>query len=463
MLDLAIINGRVVSSAGVRALDVGVKAGRVAALAAPGSLPAAREVVDARGLLVLPGIVDTHVHCRAPERPDREDFDSVTAAAAAGGVTTIFEMPITTPCCATPEVLRDRMNLAEEMARVDVALYAAPGDLDRPRIAEMAELGAVAFKIFLHDAPANRREAFEGLAFPDPGDVYRALRLIQPTGRVCAFHAEDQPLIDVFEHALRAAGRNDPEAHADSRPAIAEAYAVARVGIINEQVGARVHICHVSSSLALETMRQYQARGQAMTGETTPAYLFLTREDVGRYGPFVKINPPLRSDADRQALWAALRDGTLSVVNSDHAPFRAEEKEAGWEDIWPVGSGLPGVEVTGRLLWNEALAGRIRFEDAAAWCSENPARLFGIDDQKGALVPGADADFVLFDPEAYFTFSRDRLFSRSGDSLRHLEGVTVRGDIRSTWVRGQMVFDGSRPVAAPGTGRVVRPATGGRG
>ncbi|MDR7468142.1 MAG: amidohydrolase family protein [Armatimonadota bacterium] len=181
-LDLRVLNGTLVDGESQRQVDLGVKDGVVVLIGLPGTLPAAREEVDAHGLLILPGLVDSHVHIRAPERPDREDFASGTAAAAAGGVTTIFEMPVTTPCCASPEVLRDRMALAARTARVDVAFYAALGDLARPRLREMADLGAVAFKIFLHAAPPGRHEAFDGLAFPDPADAFRALQLVQETG-----------------------------------------------------------------------------------------------------------------------------------------------------------------------------------------------------------------------------------------------------------------------------------------
>lgn len=456
-LDLRVLNGIIVDGAGRRRADLGIRDGVVALVAPPGTLPTAREDVDARGLLILPGIVDSHVHFRAPEHPEREDFASGTAAAAAGGVTTVFEMPVTTPCCSSPEVLRDRMALAARTARVDVAFYAAPGDLDRPRLCAMADLGAVAFKVFLHAAPEGRREAFDGLAFPDPADALRAIRLVRETGRVCAIHAEDQSLIELFEHEIRATGRSDPEAHALSRPDIVEACAIARVGVMNERIGARLHICHVTSRLALTCLRWFQSRGQRITAETTPAYLFLTREDLRRFGPFVKVHPPLRDPEDRRALWEALADGTLSAVVSDHAPFTEEEKVGGWQDIWSAGAGIPGVEVTGRLLWHEALEGRITFEQAVQWCSENTARIFDLFPRKGALQPGSDADFVLFDPEGAFIFAESRLFTRSRRSLKHLEGVRLRGAIRSTWVRGKLVFDGQRVVAAEGSGRVLGP------
>ena len=456
--DLVVRGGRVVTRDGTMGRDIGVRDGKIAAVAPHGSLTTERVTVDATDCLVLPGIVDTHFHCRAPERPDREDFDSGTAAAAAGGVTTVFEMPITYPACNTPEVLADRMRLAAETARIDVGLYAAPGDLERPRLREMAALGAVAFKLLLHGPPSGREPAFEGLCITDDGAIYRALEAVRDTGLVCAIHAESQSLIDVLEARERALGHHDAFAHARSRPCVAEALAVARVGAINEDVGADVHIVHVSSRRATEYIRWFQSRGQPMSAETTPAYLLLDQRALDRFGAFLKVNPPLRTSEDQKVLWSGLVDGTLTLVVSDHSPFLPSEKGLGPEGIWGVGPGIPGVEATGRLLWHEALEGRITFEQVAAWCSENPAARFGIGTSKGSLREGADADFVVFDPAGSFTFDADTVHSRSGGSLRHLFGHTVRGDIRSVWSRGRKVMENGTIVASPGSGAIVRPA-----
>jgi allantoinase len=457
-LDLRVVNGTVVRPDGRHALDLGIRNGVIVTLGTRGTLPAAAQTVDAAGCLVLPGLIDTHFHCRAPEGAEREDFDSGTAAAAAGGITTLFEMPISDPPCSSPEVLESRMALAARHCRIDVGLYGAPGDLDRPRLQEMADAGAVAFKIMMHSAPPDREESFRGLSLTDDDDIYRALELVHETGLVCAIHAEDQSLIDLFESRLKGAGARSPLHHARSRPPVAEALAIARIGAMNEQIGARTHIVHVSSALALEYIRWFQGRGQAMTAETTPAYLLADERDIERHGPFVKINPPLRTLEDCSALWRALDDGVLSLLVSDHAPFLEGEKEAGWEDVWSVGAGIPGVELTGRLLWHEALAGRTTFERIVAWCSENPAKLFGLFPGKGALRVGSDADLVVFDPQREFVVSQGALFSRSRGSIRHVLGRKLRGDIRSVWSRGRNVFQDGRVTAKPGSGRIVRPS-----
>lgn len=461
-LDLAILGGTVVSGDDRAPLDVGIRDGRIAVLAARGALPAARTSVDARGRFVLPGIVDTHFHCRAPDHPEREDFDSGTAAAAAGGVTTILEMPISTPVCATPEVLAARMAQAAAQARVDVGFYAAPGDLDRPRLDEMVAAGAVAFKAMMHAAPPGRASSFQGLAIPDDRDLYRALEAVAATGKVLAVHAEHQSLIDLFEAREQAAERahpgRDPMRHARSRPLVAETAAVARLGAMNDAVGARVHMVHVSSGAAVEYIRWFRARGQAFTAETTPAYLFGSEDDIRAHGPYVKINPPLRPASEQAGLWAGLADGALDMVVSDHAPFLPEEKEAGWDDIWSAGSGIPGVELTGPLLWDRALRGHARLEDVVRWTSEAPARVFGLDDRKGSLRVGRDADLVLLDPERRTTLASERFVTRSAGSLRHVEGTEVLGAIVGVWSRGRRVVDDAgRVVAAAGDGAVLVP------
>jgi dihydroorotase (multifunctional complex type) len=458
-LDVAFVGGTVVGGGGRAGLDVGVRDGRIVTLAAPGALPAAGRTVDARGLLVLPGIVDTHVHCRAPDHPEREDFDSVTAAAASGGVTTILEMPISTPACATPEVLAARMALAAPQTRVDVGFYAAPGDLDRPRLAEMVAAGAVAFKAMMHGAPPGREASFRGMAMPDDRDLYRALEAVAATGLVLAVHAEHQDLIDLFESRERARPGRDPLRHARSRPVVAEAAAVARLGAMNEAVGARVHVVHVTSERAVAYLRWFRGRGQALTAETTPAYLFASEDDVRLHGPFVKVNPPLRPAADQAGLWGGLDDGALDMVVSDHAPFLADEKEAGWDDVWSVGAGIPGLELTGRLLWDHALAGHVPLERVVGWTSEAPARVFGLDDRKGFVRVGHHADLILLDPARDTDLGPASFHTRSAASIRHVLGRRCRGAIVSVWSRGRLVADGGRVVGTAGAGHVLVPTT----
>jgi dihydroorotase (multifunctional complex type) len=456
-VDIAFVGGTLVSGGGRATRDIWVRDGRIVAVVEPGSPVEARTRVDARGLLILPGILDSHFHCRAPDHPEREDFDSGTAAAAAGGVTTILEMPISDPVCATPEVLSQRQQLARVQARIDVGFYAAPGDLDAPRLQEMVAAGAVAFKVMMHGFPAGRESSFRGLALTANRDIYRALERVRDTGLLVAVHCEDQDLIDLFESRERQSGGSDPLAHARSRPVMAEALAVARLGAMNEQVGAHVHVVHVSSGRALEYIRWFQVRGQRMTAETTPAYLFGSERDIEAHGPFVKVNPPLRPEADQAALWAGLHDTTLATIASDHAPFGAHEKEPGWRDIWNVGSGIPGVELTGPLLWDHALRGHVPLERVVHWTSEAPAQLFGLARQKGFVRPGNDADLILLDPSGERVLAAADFHTRSANALRHVIGRRCHGALVGVWSRGVQIADRGAVIGSPGHGNVVVP------
>ena len=456
-IDLIISGGTIVTSQGRQQRDIGIAEGRIVALSKPGSLQHAQARIDASGLLILPGIVDTHFHCRSPDHPEREDFDSGSAAAAASGVTTLLEMPISNPACSTPQVLADRMALVGAQARIDIGLYAAVGDLDAPVAQEMADAGAIAFKLMMHTFPPGREASFRGLAMTDNRDIYRALEIVAATGRLLAVHCEDQNLIDLFEEREMTHNQHGPLAHARSRPTMAEAVAVARLGAMNEQAGARVHVVHVSSARAAAYIAWFQARGQRMTGETTPAYLFSTLKDAEEHGPYVKVNPPLREESERLGLWDALQTGTLTTIASDHAPFRGAEKEAGWENIWGVGSGIPGVELTAPLLFDHALRGEVSLEQVVGWVSERPAELFGIDGQKGFLRIGNDADLILLDPARETELTAERFVSRSADAIRHPLGRRCRGEIVSVWSRGRCVAAAGKVLAAPGDGRVLLP------
>ena len=325
-LDTLITNAQVVLETGSAALDVGIRAGKIALLTADSDGINATQTIDAAGKLLLPGAIDIHFHCRAPAYPQRGDFATETRAAAAGGVTTVFEMPISKPCCATGEIFRMRRGLAERDAYVNFGLYGAPGLLDRAAIADMVDEGAIAFKIFMTAAPKGRDDEFEGLCLPHTPEQYQALQLVAETGLVCAVHAENNQLLEWHTAQLIAAGRNDVPAHGESRPPHVEAQAIATLLTLNESIGANLHIAHVSCDQALAVIRRFKATGSQVSAETCPHYLLFTEADLERVGPYAKINPPLRTAADQAALWDGLLDGALMAITTDHSPFTVEEK-----------------------------------------------------------------------------------------------------------------------------------------
>lgn len=455
--DTLIINGDVVTESGIYPLDIAIKDGKIAALASRGAQFVAPEVIDASGQYVLPGAVDIHFHCRAPAYPERGDFATETRAAAAGGVTTIFEMPISKPCCATGDIFRSRKALAREQAYVNYGLYAAPGLLDRDEIADMVSEGAIGFKIFMTAAPAGRDDEFEGLCLPDTPSIYQALKLVAETGLVCTIHAEDNPLLEWHTAQLKAAGRNDVFAHNESRPPHVEALAIATLLTLNEGIGANLHIAHVSASEPLEVFRRFKRTGSTATAETCPHYLFFTEADLERVGPYAKINPPLRKAEDQTALWQGLADGSLMAVTTDHSPFTEEEKERARTDLWRTPPGAPGVEELLLGMMDAALTGRLSIENAVQLISTNGAKRFGIYPHKGAIRVDADADIVLYDPTTTTTITQEMLFSKAKACDKLYEGRTFRGRVRRTLVMGRTVFHDGVITGQPGWGQFVRP------
>lgn len=469
MLDLAIVGGTVVCADAEGPLDVGIRAGRVVQLAARGALEPATDTVDADGLLVLPGGVDVHYHARTPGYPERGDFATESAASAAGGVTTILEMPISQPACATAEIFRARRALGEAQCVVDFGLFGAPGTLDEADVAGMAAEGAIAFKIFLHRAPAGREEEFIGICLTEEVDLKRALELVRTTGLPLVAHCENDRLLEAGLAAARGTGRTDALLHGESRPPYVEVSAVASFLSLARHVGTRVHVAHVTAAEAVEVIRAYRRLPDArVTAETCPHYLFFTEDDVVRLGPYAKINPPIRTAFDQDALWGAIKSGVLDLVTSDHAPYLSEEKERGLHDIMAAPSGVPGAQVLLPMMVSQALAGTapvgvsaenaLSLRAALAAVTSAPAKIFSLYPRKGTLLPGADADICLYDPAGAWRLSRERMLSKASaiDRLyldRHLHGHVV-----ATFLRGKEIFRDGIVTAAPGEGAFLRPS-----
>ncbi|MFQ3567401.1 MAG: amidohydrolase family protein [Aggregatilineales bacterium] len=449
--------GRVVTERGTLARTIAIRDGKIAALLDPETEVDGIETLDVNGKLVMPGAVDIHFHCRAPAYPERGDFATETRAAAAGGVTTVFEMPISKPCCATPDIFRMRRQLGEENAYVNFALYAAPGRRLRDEIHEMADEGAIGFKIFTTAAPAGRDDEFEGLCLPDDEAIFEALTMVAETGLVCSVHAENNRLLEWLTHRLIAAGRNDIAAHGESRPPVVEAAAVALLMTINEAIGADLHVAHMTSKQALEIFRNFKRNGSTATAETCPHYLVFTEADMERAGPYAKINPPLRQALDQAALWEGLVDGTLIAVATDHSPFTIEEKERARTDIWKTPPGAPGVEELVLVMMDAALGGRITIEKAVQLISTNGSKRFGVYPQKGVIAEGSDADLVIYNPTTNTTIDRTRLFSKAAACDVLYDGMTFRGSIERTIVNGRTVFVDGAIVGERGWGKFVRP------
>ena len=338
-VDLAITGGALVTPDGLRNGTLLVKGGAILGIAAVDDIVDASQTIDATGQHILPGLIDIHCHIRAPAYPQRGTVSSETRACAAGGITTVFEMPITNPCCNTPEQVAIRREHFAASAHVDFGLYGAPLTLTEGAVDALADSGIIAFKIFTTPAPPGREVEFAGLAWPSEADQFRALQLIARTGLPVVVHAESADI-------LAAAPQLDPtdaRSHGLSRPPLAEALAAAKLLTLNITAQAKLHIAHVTSAATVDILRRFSGTSD-FTAETCPHYLRYTESDVARVGVAAKINPPIRHAADREALWQAIADGIITQVTTDHAGFSAAEKAAHADNFLTAPPGHPGTE-----------------------------------------------------------------------------------------------------------------------
>lgn len=454
-LNTLISGGDVLLPDGLHRVDLGLADGKVAGLYAPGTAPDTSRIIDARGKTVLPGIVDIHFHVRAPAYPERGTVLSETRAAAAGGVTTLFEMPISKPCCSTPGELARRRDHFSENAVIDFALYAAPGDLTEASRDAMMDLGCIAWKIFTTPSPPGRADEFEGLAFPDEADQLRALELLSDTGRPVVVHAESAALLAHYEGLAKALDPADAATHGLSRPAICEAVAVAKLLAMNITAQAKLHIAHVTSAETVAVLRGFAGTSD-FTAETCPQYLFATEEDVARAGIYAKVNPPIRHQADQDALWQAIADGVIDYVTTDHAPFAKAEKQAAEGDFPGAPPGVPGIEFILPAMLDAVARGRLDLKRAHDLICANGARRYGLYPQKGALLPGSAADVAIVDLAGETRFAPDTMHSHARDVAHLFYGRVLRGKVCETILAGQSVFKDGAVTGKQGGGRFVR-------
>lgn len=459
VLDTLITGGDVLLSDGPHRVDLGLKDGKVAGVYAPGTAPEAMQTIDATGKTALPGIVDIHFHVRAPAYPERGTVLSETRAAAAGGVTTLFEMPISKPCCSTPEELARRRDHFEENAVIDFALYAAPGDLTEASRDAMMEIGCIAWKIFTTPSPAGRADEFEGLAFPDEADQLRALHLLADTGLPVVVHAESAQLLAHFEQATRALDPADAATHGASRPAICESVAVAKLLTMNMTARAKLHIAHVTSAETIAVLRAFKGTSD-FTAETCPQYLFTTERDVEKAGIYAKVNPPIRHQADQDALWQAIDDGVITYVTTDHAPFAKAEKQAAEGDFPAAPPGVPGIEFIVPAMLDAAARGKLTLKQAHDLMCANGAKRYGLYPHKGALLPGSAADVTIVDLAAETVISADTLHTHAREVAHLYEGRSLRGRVTQTILAGSTVYLDGAVIGIQGAGAFVTPATG---
>lgn len=440
--DLVVKGGTVVTATGRTRADVYVQDGRVAAVLDPSSPESADEVLDAGGQLVLPGMVDTHVHLMEPGDSTREDFPTGTRAAARRGVTTIVEHTHGWPLTDTSR-FEEKGNLLRGRSYVDYAFAAHVFPEYASEIRSLWEAGVTFFKIFTcatHGVPAVTPEilleVFEELARVDAA---------------CLVHCEDDVMTAANERRLKAEGRIDPGVIPEWRSREAELVAVGSAAMLAKVTGVRATVAHASSADVVDLIQRERAAGSPIVAETCPQYLYLHESEIHEHGPFRKFTPParIRSTEDQDRMWNAFNDGSISHLSTDHAPSTAAQKREG--TIWECHFGLPGLDTTMPLMVDAALSGRTSLERLVEAYAQRPAEQYRLRG-KGRVEVGYDADLVILDPQAAWQITNEDVVSRAG--WTPYAGREVRGLVQTVLLRGRVIEEGAPPQGRfiPGPG-----------
>lgn len=435
---------RVVTPEGVRPASIFVD-GEVIAGVEPGaaSVPGGFVLFDFGDRVVMPGLVDTHVHVNEPGRTDWEGFETATRAAAAGGTTTLFDMPLNSvPPTTSVAALREKAAAASGKCLIDVGFWGGvvPGNTEE--LAAMADLGVPGFKCFL--VPSG---------VPEFGDVSgtelaEALSEILRIGSVLLVHAEDP-------RRIGRAPAGEPRKYTTylaTRPSGAEDDAVALLARLARETGARIHVVHLSSAGAIAAVETARKNGLSLSAETCPHYLFFAAEDVPDGATEFKCAPPIREQANRERLWKGVADGAIGMIVSDHSPSPAEMKSRETGDFLAAWGGISSLQFRLPAVWMEARQRGHSIERLAAWLCEAPARLARLAGRKGSIAPGADADLVVWDPERSFDVQAESIHHRR--ALTPYLGRTLSGVVEVTFLRGEKIFEHGRFVGPP-RGRIL--------
>jgi allantoinase len=444
--DLVITGTVVTSDAVLRDGYIAVRGETIAAIG-QGMPPPSLVIVSHGDHLILPGLVDGHMHTSSST--GWPGIETASRSAAAGGVTTCCDMPYDVPHPVTDAiVLRDKIDWVERTSHIDIALY---GTITKTggvgAIPDLAAGGISAFKLSTYE--------YDAVRFPriDHPTMLAAFHAIAKTGLPVAIHNEDQELVETLTAEARAAGRTDPIMHCRTRPPLAESLADLEIFEMALETGAHVHIAHSSIARGFELAAQFRRKGAKTTGETCIHYLCMTEDDIVRLKGFGKCNPPFRTAAEVERMWDSLTNDEIAYVSTDHAPWPRERKTL--SDIFACGAGLTGLQSFAPLMFTLLAERGLSPTLMAVYCAERSAKLHGIWPIKGAIRVGSDADLVVLE-EGTFTFDEATIVDRPEMNWSPYHGRPMRARVAATWSRGRMIWDGTNVLSKPGDGRFAR-------
>ncbi|MEM2995495.1 MAG: dihydroorotase family protein [Candidatus Bathyarchaeia archaeon] len=441
-VDLVLSDAKAYVNNEVVACSLAIENGKIHKIGKEANMPKAEEKLDLKGLVVLPGLIDVHVHLRDEGKAYKEDFCTGTAAAAAGGITTVLDMPNNNPVTMSLNALKNRMEIAKNKIFVNVGFYSA-FPKDTKEIAGIAE-DAVAFKLYM-------AEQIGGLNIDDDNALLEAFRVVGKLGVSVAVHAEDKALIKKAEDEFKRANRNNIQAFLEAHSENAETKAVKRLLGIVKQADVHVHFCHISTASGLEAIVEGKKSGLTITCEVTPHHLLLSVDDLSRIGTLALTMPPVREIRHINALLDGIKNGWVDVVASDHAPHTLDEKKA--ENVWNVKVGIPSLETMLPLLLTEVNRGRLTLAEVVKLMSEKPNEIFKLGG-RGCLKEGNVADLTVIDLKRKYKIDAAKFHSKANFSP--FDGWVVEGKPVKTFVKGRLVMDEGEIAAEAGCGEILR-------
>ena len=447
----AFLSRRVVTPQGMRPAAVMVEEERIRAVASPSEIPPSVDREDFGNLALLPGLVDSHVHINEPGRTEWEGFETATRAAAAGGYTMLIDMPLNSiPSTTNVEALEAKREAARGKCSVDWAAWGGVVRGNQQDIEPLARAGVRGFKCFLV------HPGIEEFSMVSEADLREFLPHVARSGLPLLVHAELPGPVNAATEQLQAADWTRYATYLQSRPDEAEMAAIQLMITLCREYGFHLHIVHLATARGLELLQAARAEGLPITVETCPHYLHLTAETIPDGATQCKCAPPIRDHANREQLWQGLRDGIIDLVATDHSPCPPSMKrmdEGNFQTAW---GGIASLSMALPIMWTEARQRGFALTDIARWMAEQPAKLAGCQAHKGQISPGYDADLLVFDPEAEFQVTSDRLHHRH--AVSSYLGETLRGVVKRTYVRGKLVFEDGEFPGRP-SGREFAPAS----
>lgn len=443
IVDSVLANAKAYLKESIVECSIALNEGKVIKIGKEANMPKADNRIDLKNQVVLPGLIDVHVHLRDESKSYKEDFYTGTAAAAAGGFATVFDMPNNEPVTMSARTLRNRMDIARRKIIVNVG-FRSEFPRDQSEIEGILSDGAVGFKLFM-------AEQVGGLDLGSDEALLEAFKAAHRFGVSVAVHAEDRELLERAVDKLKRGRHNDVEAFARAHSPDVELKAVKRVLSLARESGVHVHFCHVSTREGLEAIVEGKKVGMKVSCEATPHNLLLSVDDLKRIGMLCVTMPPVRGDEHLKALWDGVRNGWIDMLASDHAPHAFGEKEA--ESVWDVKVGIPGLETTLPLLLTEVNRGRLSIGDVVRLMAEKPSEIFKLEG-KGRLKERNDANLTVIDLRKRYRIDSSKFLSKAKYSP--FDGREVEGKPAKTFVGGQLVMDEGAIVVKPGSGKIVR-------